>query len=381
MNGAEMRGGLGGQHGFIDNDADVLAVAHLDIAPGIQKYQHVFYVTVNNVVHSVALDDRLGAYLICEFLPSLGLKYDILLTENEEVGASTATDFDPKGKKYNWMFQFDRRGNDVVLYEYDSKALEQKLVKCGFRVGTGSFSDICYLEDLEIKGMNFGVGYFNEHSLSCHANLKITAQQVDRFLSFYWAYYEQKMYHEPLAYVYSSYLPANRYYYSGSKKYKKYSSNWRDDYHQYYGAGKKGKAPTNIHGKPLTGYDHYDDDSLDKGWEEDWYDKNWKRAVYNQDTERFERPSRQKKDDNNYGHAVEYWDMEAQEWIEDRETDWAILYPKFQEASRKFMRDYAIDIEDLSWEDYCGIVGIDPVETNTWTEESWIICQAFDAMF
>lgn len=370
INGAEIRNGNSGRHGFIDNGGDVLAVAHLDIAGGVKHLQNLFKVTAGNVVHSVALDDRLGAYLICDFLPSLGLKYDILLTENEEIGASTAADFKANGKNYNWIFQFDRRGNDVVLYEYDCKPLENSLIDHGFRVGTGSFSDICYLEDLEVKGMNFGTGYFSEHTRICHANLKITAQQIDRFLSFYGEYQDKKMYHEPLAYTYSAYLPV-------TKKYGK----WNNYSYGTHYSNKRDKRDN--YGEPLT-YNYggqWDHNAWDDEHWNDPYHNGWKSAKYNEKRKRYERQT--KRFDNLYGHSVEYtefWDRDEQQWIEDATTnpDMAILYPKYHDYRQKFLRDYSIDLADLTWEDYCGIVGVDANNINTWSEEDWIIANVLD---
>jgi hypothetical protein len=172
-----------GRYGFIDNGGDVLAVAHLDVAPRIEKLQGVFSAS-GSTVRSVALDDRLGAYLICDFLPRLGLKYDILLTEGEEVAMSTAEHFQP-AKQYNWMFQFDRSGTDVVMYEYENAAMRELLTGSGFEVGRGAFTDLCWLSHLGIKGFNFGTGYYNAHDPSCFADLRHTAKVIKLFKSFY----------------------------------------------------------------------------------------------------------------------------------------------------------------------------------------------------
>ena len=49
------------------------------------------------MVHSGALDDRLGAYIILDLLPKLGINVDVLLTVGEEQGRSTANFFAPLG--------------------------------------------------------------------------------------------------------------------------------------------------------------------------------------------------------------------------------------------------------------------------------------------
>ncbi len=53
----------------------------------------------------------------------MGINVDVLLTTGEEMGQSSAAYFDPGEKKYNWMFQFDRGGTDVVTYDYGDKSL------------------------------------------------------------------------------------------------------------------------------------------------------------------------------------------------------------------------------------------------------------------
>jgi len=172
---------------YKDNGSDVLAVAHLDTVGHADDRKARFVVTEGGgtVVFSRALDDRLGAYIILELLPKLGLTYDILLTVGEESGQSTAAYFTPpKGKEYNHMIEFDRGGTDVVMYQYEDAEVNQLVKDCGARVGMGSFSDISYLEHLEIKGFNWGVGYQDYHGPRAHAFLDDTFTMVARYLTF-----------------------------------------------------------------------------------------------------------------------------------------------------------------------------------------------------
>lgn len=173
----------GKRYKFIDNGGSVLAVAHVDVHPGIRNPK--FFVRKGrNVVFSPALDDRLGVYILLDLLPELGIKVDVLLTDDEEIGRSTASMFTGE-KQYNWMFQFDRRGTDVVMYQYDTPELRQLLEGFDFEVGFGSFSDICYLDHLGCAGFNFGTGYYNEHSMQCYANLRHLTDQLNRFERFF----------------------------------------------------------------------------------------------------------------------------------------------------------------------------------------------------
>ncbi|WP_437230180.1 hypothetical protein SH661x_001823 [Planctomicrobium sp. SH661] len=168
-----------GQLTFIDRGGDTLAVAHLDFVdwtrPRISRS--------GETIRCPQLDDRLGAWTILDLLPTLGIHSDILLTDSEEIGRSTAQHF-RAGKQYNWIFQFDRRGTDAVLYHYDSDENRNRLEHHGFTIGRGSFSDICYL-DLDCSGWNIGTGYHHEHSRRCYARLSDTFGNAVKLAEFW----------------------------------------------------------------------------------------------------------------------------------------------------------------------------------------------------
>lgn len=206
FNEGEVKQTVNGVYIYKDNGASILAVAHLDM---VNELKHFIIagegkVTVdksiitvrpksNNgtVVLSTALDDRLGAYLILDLLPQLGMKYDILLTEGEESGRSTAQYFEPpKGKKYRWMFSFDRSGTDVVMYEYETDKAVDRLRGVGFDVGIGSFSDICYLDHLKCTGFNFGTAYYANHAVHSHFIPEELEMMIKKFQKF-WNKYRQ----------------------------------------------------------------------------------------------------------------------------------------------------------------------------------------------
>jgi hypothetical protein len=141
-------------------------------------------------VKAPQLDDRLGVWTILAALPQcLPLKdmpYDILLTSNEEIGKSTGVLFNPpEGKQYNWIFEWDRRGNDVVMYDYKTKELEKLLEAHHFKVGWGSFTDIGVLDFLGCAAFNFGTCYYGEHSKDCHADIPLLIKQIGLFKDFY----------------------------------------------------------------------------------------------------------------------------------------------------------------------------------------------------
>lgn len=164
-------------------DATVLAVAHLDTVQDDRTCQ-VTETAGGLLATSGALDDRLGAYIILDLLPSLGIVTDVLLTTDEESGQSTASDYDPE-KDYDWIVQFDRGGTDVVAYQYETEELVKKVRDSGARMGQGSYSDIVELEHLGIVGLNWGTGYQDYHSPRSHAWLDDTFRSVAKFARFY----------------------------------------------------------------------------------------------------------------------------------------------------------------------------------------------------
>jgi len=181
---------------FKDNGSDILAVAHLDTVAGRKaRTARIVDTEAGPVIHSRALDDRLGAYVILDMLPMLGLTFDWLLTTGEESGLSTAAFFDAP-KEYRWIIEFDRGGTDVVMYHYEDPECVQRVRACGARVGRGSFSDISYLDHLGVKAFNWGVGYQDYHGPRAHAYLEDTFEMVDKFLIFHAAFGDVTMPHD-----------------------------------------------------------------------------------------------------------------------------------------------------------------------------------------
>jgi hypothetical protein len=159
----------------------ILAVAHCDSVTC--DTDHFF--TKNGIVWCTRLDDRLGVFAILNVLPVLGIPVDILLTDGEETCNSTAKHFhipELEGR-YNWIVQFDRRGTDVVTYQFDEMDPHIKKHICD--PGYGSYSDICELDWLGCAAMNVGVGYHDEHTLGSHAKLWEFRSQMRKFKNFY----------------------------------------------------------------------------------------------------------------------------------------------------------------------------------------------------
>lgn len=204
---------------FWDRGSKILAVAHLD---SVSKCTHAIEVKFPHkwIFYSPVLDDRLGAYMLLEEL--FDLPYDILLTTDEEKGNSSARDF-VTDKQYNWIFEFDRKGTDVVLYSYEDAKTRKLLTDSNFIVGNGSVSDISYMTKLGCKAFNFGVCYYDYHSLDGYANLDELTRQTKKFREFFALHSETFLEHVPKVDPWSNHV---RYYGINDDDYSPYG--WRN---------------------------------------------------------------------------------------------------------------------------------------------------------
>jgi hypothetical protein len=198
---------------YLDNGSNVLAVAHLDTALWLNEAVAIKYNGLPMVI-SPQLDDRMGAFILLDALPDLGIRPDILLTVGEERCASTAANFTTK-KKYNWGFSFDRRGDDVVYYQYYGESWRSALVAADFKTSTGSYSDIAELDALGCKFVNIGCGYYNEHTQFCYADLNKTCEQIAKFKQFYETFKDMRFPHTRSVTNYKGY----------------YNGGWGNDYY------------------------------------------------------------------------------------------------------------------------------------------------------
>jgi len=179
---------------FQDNQADILAVGHIDTVTDFASKTSEDRTQAMNLARykqcGPQLDDRLGVWALLSVLPDY-MNFDLLLTDDEEHGRSTAAEFETK-KEYNWLFELDRRGEDVVLYQYGSKKWNKALDTAGFKRAHGSFSDIGYLDHLGVQAVNVGIGYHNEHTMKCDWDMDETRRQLNRLLEFYKTNHKRK---------------------------------------------------------------------------------------------------------------------------------------------------------------------------------------------
>jgi len=175
---------------YTDNGCDILAVAHLDYVPQTKHFQIVHIRPGGRIISSGQLDDRLGVYTILDLLPAYGLRYDVLLTTDEERCASTARLFSTE-KKYKWVFSFDRAGDsDVALYQYQNKQTMDAIRAAGLHPTHGSYSDIVELDHLGCAGFNWCTGLEDGHSPMAHVSETDYLLSVCHFLKFWEANHE-----------------------------------------------------------------------------------------------------------------------------------------------------------------------------------------------
>ena len=185
---------------FQDNQADILAVGHIDTVTDFASKTSEDRIEAMNLAKykqsGPQLDDRLGVWALLSVLPDY-MNFDLLLTDDEEHGMSTAGEFETD-KEYNWIFELDRRGEDVVLYQYGSKKWHKALDTAGFKRSRGSFSDIGYLDHLNVQAVNIGIGYHNEHTLKCDWDMDETRRQLNKLLEFYKTNHKRKYGYSPV---------------------------------------------------------------------------------------------------------------------------------------------------------------------------------------
>jgi len=172
----------------IDRGSKVIGVAHMDTVARKPPKSVIWQQPKRHslpVINSIQLDDRLGCWTMLDLLPAMGLKFDVLLCDSEERGASTADQFKPT-REYNWGFEFDRAGTNTVLYDYDDDDTWRSALKtAGFDIQMGSFSDISSLTHVGCCFANFGVGYHYQHSPNCYASLDDTVLMALEFETWY----------------------------------------------------------------------------------------------------------------------------------------------------------------------------------------------------
>jgi hypothetical protein len=217
-----------------DRSANILSVCHIDtvVPHKDKKFELEEADAVGgekvHILHSPHNDDRQGLATLMELYPMHDIKSDFLICDEEEKGNTTSREFvswrkaliknewkddDEKEKmepflkygqiEYNWLVEFDRRGNDVATYSYgagfddETKAFKESLEEFWGKGNTsrGSFTDICSLTSLGVKAFNVGVGYENAHARNGYFVVEKFAWAFINFINFYRKYEEIKFPH------------------------------------------------------------------------------------------------------------------------------------------------------------------------------------------
>ena len=228
---------------YVDRGAKILGVAHMDTVADSPTKKALSTTKItkigadDNYIESIRLDDRLGVFFLMDVLPYYGLKYDVLLTTDEEIGMSTAKNFTTT-KKYNWIFELDRRDyGTAVLYNFDTKEIRNALNSLDYKIETGSFSDICDLDNLGCAGINFGTGYKYEHTNACMTRTSWMNVVVNMFTDFFATYKNNKFAYEKPVTKYGTHW--NKY--SGYvRNYGSESYDWYEDKYAAEAATKMG---------------------------------------------------------------------------------------------------------------------------------------------
>ena len=160
---------------YKDNEnASFLLVAHSDTVQ-----QKTFFRHDEDYIFSPFLDDRLGVALAVDVLPGY-INCDILICDDEEIGNSTAENFKVT-KNYRAIIELDRGGDDVVTYDLDSPDFIASLRDVDFKIGYGSYSDVCSL-NTDICCVNVGIGFYKYHSKESFCVKKELQQNLKRLL-------------------------------------------------------------------------------------------------------------------------------------------------------------------------------------------------------
>lgn len=196
-----------GNYTFFDNNSDILFVGHLDKSSGsMDREIFAFFEgdqTQRHFAYNGNLDDRLGVFIGHHLLPTqFGIVCDVLLTTNEESGGSTAEEFqddwkalpDEERKKYRWIIEFDRHAKAPVMYQFEDADLKKRIEEF-ITTDQGTFSDICLLDEMGCKAINWGTGYHNEHTRNHHVVIEETIEVVEAFVEFHAKYKDTHLPH------------------------------------------------------------------------------------------------------------------------------------------------------------------------------------------
>jgi len=225
----------GRQYWHIKNGGKVLLVAHIDtvLQPTKPKFK-------KKRIKARGLDDRLGVYMAMTIQAEMPDIVDVLITDDEEIGKSTADMVPTKDLEgYNVIIELDRGGSDFVHYDLAGDDLIDAYLEFADE-GYGWSSDIAHLNSPPCGCINVGIGYYKQHAKDSYAKTEefIKAyHDVSEFIEKYQDVHFDP--HVPAPIVYTKSFPQN---YGHSANY--YNEYYNDTYGQdqwdddYYGTKK-----------------------------------------------------------------------------------------------------------------------------------------------
>jgi len=159
---------IGKHYLYAKGKIPILLVAHVDTVFA-KPPQKIFFDRKYRVFFSpdgLGADDRAGVFGIIKII-SRGFRPYLLFTDLEESGAIGAHNFVNREKpEFNAIFALDRKGeNEAAIYNCDSEELNEILNEYGFKIVTGSFSDISVIcPKFGIAGANLSAGFYENHT-------------------------------------------------------------------------------------------------------------------------------------------------------------------------------------------------------------------------
>ena len=164
------------RHLVIDTNSPVLLCAHIDTVQTPTVDLRTFT--------GAGFDDRLGVYLGYALANKYPGMFDLLLTDYEESGQSTAAYFTPT-HKYNFVVGLDREGSDYVDYGLADIEFDQAFERhTGIKKSHGSFSDICSMSNVDCTKINLGIGVYSSHSPKSGFIPGVANEQISKLVKF-----------------------------------------------------------------------------------------------------------------------------------------------------------------------------------------------------
>ncbi len=151
---------------LINPNQRILLASHLDVAG---DYPEIIIKTGNKIRSTKNLiggDDRCGVAIMLQLIKEGVDCYSYAFFYDEEIGCWGSSQTTINFSHYNCFIGLDRRGyNDLATYGHDSEILNEIFIAQGYKLKTGSITDVAILsETFSAPCINLSVGFSNEHT-------------------------------------------------------------------------------------------------------------------------------------------------------------------------------------------------------------------------